>query len=74
MSKHPQQPLAITGSINQLGQIQPIGGVNEKIEGFYDLCANSAEGLTGEQGVVIPKRQRETPVSATGCGGSRRAR
>jgi len=50
-----RQSLAITGSINQLGQIQPIGGVNEKIEGFFDLCANSEGGLTGEQGVVIPK-------------------
>jgi predicted ATP-dependent protease len=50
-----RQSLAITGSINQLGQIQPIGGVNEKIEGFFDLCANAEEGLTGEQGVVIPK-------------------
>ncbi len=50
-----RQSLAITGSINQLGQIQPIGGVNEKIEGFFDLCANSEGGLTGEQGVVIPR-------------------
>lgn len=50
-----RQSLAITGSINQLGQIQPIGGVNEKIEGFFDLCVNSEGGLTGEQGVVIPK-------------------
>jgi predicted ATP-dependent protease len=50
-----RQSLAITGSINQLGQIQPIGGVNEKVEGFFDLCANGEEGLTGEQGVVIPR-------------------
>jgi len=47
-----RQDLAITGSINQLGQVQPIGGVNEKIEGFFDICA--ARGLTGTQGVVIP--------------------
>lgn len=47
-----RQDLAITGSINQLGQVQPIGGVNEKIEGFFDICA--ARGLTGAQGVVIP--------------------
>lgn len=46
------QNLAITGSINQLGQVQPIGGVNEKIEGFFDICA--AHGLNGNQGVVIP--------------------
>lgn len=47
-----RQSLAITGSINQFGGVQAIGGVNEKIEGFFDLCA--ARGLTGEQGVVIP--------------------
>ena len=42
----------MTGSVNQNGHIQPIGGVNEKIEGFFRLCAS--RGLTGEQGVVIP--------------------
>lgn len=47
-----KQNLAITGSVNQHGQIQPIGGVNEKIEGFFDIC--KARGLTGEQGVIIP--------------------
>lgn len=47
-----KQNLAITGSINQLGQVQPIGGVNEKIEGFFDIC--KAQGLTGNQGVIIP--------------------
>jgi lon-related putative ATP-dependent protease len=47
-----KQNLAITGSVDQYGRMQPIGGVNEKIEGFFDLCA--ARGLTGEQGVVIP--------------------
>ena len=47
-----RQDFAITGSINQHGQIQPIGGVNEKIEGFYDVCA--ARGLTGEQAVIVP--------------------
>ncbi len=50
-----RQSLAVTGSINQLGQIQPIGGVNEKIEGFFDLCANQPSGLSGRQGVVIPR-------------------
>jgi predicted ATP-dependent protease len=46
------QSLAVTGSINQFGQVQAIGGVNEKIEGFFDLC--HARGLTGRQGVVVP--------------------
>ncbi len=47
-----KQSLAVTGSVNQLGQVQPIGAVNEKIEGFFDICA--ARGLNGEQGVLIP--------------------
>ena len=47
-----RQDLAITGSINQLGKVQPIGGVNEKIEGFFDICV--ARKLTGNQGVLIP--------------------
>ena len=47
-----KQNFAITGSVNQKGMIQPIGGVNEKIEGFFDICI--AKGLTGDQGVVIP--------------------
>ena len=46
------QSLAVTGSVNQQGEIQPIGGVNEKIEGFFDVC--NMRGLTGEQGVIIP--------------------
>jgi lon-related putative ATP-dependent protease len=48
-----KQSLAITGSVNQYGLVQPIGGVNEKIEGFFDIC--KARGLTGEQGVIIPQ-------------------
>jgi predicted ATP-dependent protease len=48
-----KQSLAITGSINQKGEIQPIGGVNEKIEGFFAVCRN--RGLTGDQGVIIPQ-------------------
>jgi len=48
-----KQNLAVTGSVNQLGQVQAIGGVNEKIEGFYDICEK--RGLTGDQGVLIPK-------------------
>ena len=47
-----RQSLAVTGSVNQLGQVQAIGGANEKIEGFFDLCA--ARGLAGDQGVLIP--------------------
>ena len=48
-----RQDLAITGSINQYGQVQSVGGVNEKIEGFFKLCQH--RGLTGNQGVIIPK-------------------
>jgi ATP-dependent Lon protease len=48
-----RQNLAITGSIDQVGHVQAIGGVNEKIEGFYDICCE--QGLTGDQGVVVPK-------------------
>ncbi len=48
-----KQSFAVTGSVNQHGEIQTIGGVNEKIEGFFDLC--QARGLTGEQGVLIPQ-------------------
>jgi predicted ATP-dependent protease len=49
-----RQDFAVTGSVNQHGEIQPIGGVNEKIEGFFDVCR--ATGLTGSQGVLIPAR------------------
>jgi ATP-dependent Lon protease len=47
-----RQDIAVTGSVNQKGEIQPIGGVNLKIEGFYNVC--KARGLTGKQGVIIP--------------------
>jgi predicted ATP-dependent protease len=47
-----QQSLAVTGSVNQHGRVQPVGGLNEKIEGFFDIC--SARVLTGTQGVIIP--------------------
>jgi len=47
-----KQSFAVTGSVNQHGQVQAIGGVNEKIEGFFDVC--SARGLSGQQGVLIP--------------------
>jgi predicted ATP-dependent protease len=48
-----RQDLAVTGSVNQRGEVQAIGGVNEKIEGFFDVCAQ--HGLTGQQGVLIPQ-------------------
>ncbi len=47
-----KQSLAVTGSVNQFGVVQPVGGINEKIEGYFDICA--ARGLTGDQGVLIP--------------------
>ena len=47
-----RQDLAVTGSVNQLGEVQAIGGVNEKIEGFFEVC--KIKGLTGSQGVIIP--------------------
>lgn len=48
-----RQDVAITGSVNQHGEVQAIGGVNEKIEGFFEICA--ARGLTGTQGVIVPE-------------------
>jgi len=48
-----EQSFAVTGSVNQKGEIQAIGGVNEKIEGFYEVC--KLKGLTGKQGVIIPE-------------------
>jgi len=52
-----KQTLAVTGSVNQNGQVQAIGGVNEKIEGFFDICLQ--QGLTGDQGVLIPAANRK---------------
>jgi len=52
-----RQELAVTGSVNQLGDVQPIGGVNQKIEGFFDVCR--LKGLTGAQGVLIPAENVE---------------
>jgi lon-related putative ATP-dependent protease len=49
-----KQGIAVTGSVNQRGEVQPIGGANEKIEGFYDVCR--VLGMTGDQGVMIPRR------------------
>jgi lon-related putative ATP-dependent protease len=67
-----RQSLAVTGSVNQYGQVQAIGGVNEKIEGFFDIC--NARGLGGEQGVLIPASNvmhlmlREDVVAACAAG------
>ncbi|MGF1624780.1 MAG: Lon protease family protein [Alphaproteobacteria bacterium] len=66
------QAKAVTGSVNQFGQVQAIGGVNEKIEGFFEACA--AQGLTGDQGVLIPASNvsnlmlREEVATAIGDG------
>ncbi|MEA1959994.1 MAG: Lon-insertion domain-containing protein [Bacillota bacterium] len=49
-----KQGIAVTGSVNQNGEIQPVGGVNYKIEGFFEVCKR--KGLTGEHGVIIPKQ------------------
>ncbi len=48
-----KQGIAVTGSLNQKGELQPVGAINQKIEGFFEVCAQ--KGLTGEQGVIIPK-------------------
>ena len=67
-----RQSLAMTGSVNQLGVAQPIGGVNEKIEGFFDICADL--GLDGTQGVIVPRANvdnlmlREDVVEAVRAG------
>ena len=47
-----KQSIAVTGSVNQRGEVQAIGGVNEKLEGFFEVC--KAKGLTGQQGAMIP--------------------
>jgi len=67
-----RQDLAVTGSVDQKGQVQPVGGVNQKIEGFYDVC--HSRGLSGEQGVIMPARSaghlmlREDVVEAVDTG------
>jgi predicted ATP-dependent protease len=67
-----RQDIAVTGSMSQRGEIQPIGGVNQKIEGFYDICR--MVGLTGRQGVIVPKGNvedlmlREDVVEAVAAG------
>ncbi len=73
LSQYPlKQSIAVTGSVDQLGRVQAIGGVNAKIEGFFDVCKSM--GLTGEQGVMIPASNvrdlmlREDVVEAVGNG------
>ena len=67
-----QQGIAVTGSVNQMGEVQAIGGVNEKIEGFFEVC--KVKGLTGKQGVIIPESNvcnlmlKEEVVAAVGQG------
>ncbi len=67
-----KQGIAVTGSVNQRGEVQAIGGANEKIEGFFEVC--KAKGLTGEQGVIIPHSNvahlmlREEVVEAVAAG------
>jgi predicted ATP-dependent protease len=48
------QNFAVTGSVNQIGEVQPIGGANEKIEGYFEIC--KARGLNGQHSVLIPER------------------
>jgi predicted ATP-dependent protease len=57
-----RQDLAITGSVNQEGMSQPIGGAHWKIEGFYRVCAAKPGGLTGMQGVIVPDSNRVSLV------------
>lgn len=67
-----RQGIAVTGSVNQKGELQPVGGVNQKIEGFFQVC--KAKGLTGNQGVIIPRQNlrnlmlRQEVVDAVGEG------
>ena len=67
-----QQGIAVTGSVNQKGEVQAIGGVNEKIEGFYAVC--KARGLSGKQGVMIPASNvfnlmlKQEVIDAVACG------
>ncbi len=60
-----KQSFSVTGSVNQHGKVQPIGGVNEKIEGFFDIC--NERGLTGEQGVLIPKANEKKSDAPQRC-------
>ncbi len=59
-----RQWIAVTGSVNQYGQVQAVGGVNQKIEGFFDVCKK--QGLTGKQGVLCNREQKHSAVTL-GC-------
>jgi hypothetical protein len=59
------QSIAITGSVDQFGRVQPVGGLNEKIEGFFTICQQ--RGLTGKQGVIIPAANVR-PEPGRNCG------
>lgn len=64
LSERPiKQNIAVTGSINQFGEIQPIGGVNEKIEGFFKVCEQ--RGLSGDEGVIIPNQNTKELLLAS---------
>ena len=58
-----RQDIAVTGSVNQMGDIQPVGGINEKIEGFFSICEKM--GLSGKQGVIIPKQNIKSLILPT---------
>ena len=55
-----KQSIAVTGSVNQKGEVQPVGGINEKIEGFFEVC--KLKGLDGNQGVLIPAANKENLI------------
>ncbi len=55
-----RQDIAVTGSVNQMGELQPVGGINEKIQGFFNACATL--GLTGKQGVIIPQQNTSSLI------------
>ena len=57
------QGIAVTGSVNQKGEVQPIGAVNEKVEGYFEVCRQ--HGLTGEQGVILPQANQENLMLKT---------
>jgi predicted ATP-dependent protease len=64
-----RQDLAVSGSINQMGEIQPVGGITQKVEGFFEVCKQF--GLTGTQGVIIPAGEHQ-PLGGERGGAARR--
>lgn len=61
-----RQDIAVTGSVNQAGQVQPVGGISEKITGFYNICAKT--GLTGSQGVIVPMSNSKNIILSSEIG------